>query len=414
MATQACEIEWSPGQTKAMASFQEWYGGLRRGGDQHVFRLFGYAGTGKTTLAQSAVEGVSGRVLYAAFTGKAALVMRRAGCLDAGTIHSLIYHPKDKSQARLRELEEEMEDLGADPEGNHDRLAEIEHQITMERGNLKRPAFSLNLASELSEAALLVLDEVSMVGHSVANDLLGFGTPILALGDPFQLPPVGDGGFFTDARPDALLTEVHRQADRSPIVKLATWIRSGKGVPKPGTYGDGDELRVVPRGSTSIEDLMQYDQVLVGRNKTRKSVNAQARRHLGYGDHEFPQPGERVVCLRNDHQAGLLNGSTWTVVECAEVPETGLLGLVVEDAETGARIETPALREPFLGEEVPFGAQWDGAQFDYGYALTVHKAQGSQWDSVYLVDESGAFRENSANWLYTGVTRAQSRLTVSR
>jgi len=51
-------------------------------------------------------------------------------------------------------------------------------------------------------------------------------------------------------------------------------------------------------------------------------------------------------------------------------------------------------------------------EFDFGYVLTVHKAQGSQWDDVVLFDESGAFSDNRERWLYTGVTRAAKRLTV--
>ena len=77
---------------KAVAAWLKARPGSR--GTPQVFRLFGYAGTGKTTLARHLAEGVDGRVVFGAFTGKAALVMRRKGCADASTIHSMIYRAR--------------------------------------------------------------------------------------------------------------------------------------------------------------------------------------------------------------------------------------------------------------------------------------------------------------------------------
>ena len=64
--------------------------------------------------------------------------------------------------------------------------------------------------------------------------------------------------------------------------------------------------------------------------------------------------------------------------------------------------------------DLPYATRRESDEFDYGYALTVHKAQGLQWDSVVLFDESRAFREHRARWLYTGLTRAARRLTLVR
>src|SRR5690606_12740333 len=140
---------------------------------QQVFRLFGWAGTGKSTLAVHLAKGV-GKVVFAAFTGKAALVMRKRGCVGASTIHSLIY------------------------------------VLVEEKGG--EPKFVLNHDSDIVDADLVVIDEVSMVGAELAKDLLSFGKKVLVLGDPFQLPPVKDAGFFTNIDPDIMLTEIHRQA----------------------------------------------------------------------------------------------------------------------------------------------------------------------------------------------------------
>ena len=82
----------------------------------------------------------------------------------------------------------------------------------------------------------------------------------------------------------------------------------------------------------------------------------------------------------------------------------------------GSRCAVAVHRAFFEGREadLPFPIRRESDEFDYGYALTVHKSQGSQWDDVVLFDESRAFREHRARWLYTGVTRAAQRLTLVR
>src|SRR5690606_10771529 len=96
------------------------------------------------------------------------------------------------------------------------------------------PTFSLNRQSPVAKAKLVVIDECSMVDEELGRDLMTFGTPILVLGDPGQLPPISGGGFFTDHEPDYLLTEIHRQARDNPIIRLALDVREGREPP----YGD--------------------------------------------------------------------------------------------------------------------------------------------------------------------------------
>src|SRR5262249_44700026 len=156
----------SPQQEAALKAVMKWY----RAGDKQVFRLYG-----KTTLARDFAAGIDGQVAFAAFTGKAAHVMRGKGCINATTIHGLIY--------RL-----EKED---------------------ENGN---PIFIINLDSFARRTQLIVIDEASMVNEKIGRDLLRFGVPIIVIGDPAQLPPVEGAGFFTTDEPDFMLTEIHRQA----------------------------------------------------------------------------------------------------------------------------------------------------------------------------------------------------------
>jgi exodeoxyribonuclease-5 len=371
----------SPQQDAALIAVSRWLKARR----PLVFRLFGYAGTGKTTLARRIADEVHGEVLYAAFTGKAAQVMRNKGCANARTIHSLIYRPR-----------------GEKPE--------------KETGELQ-PAFSLNRASPAAKAKLIIVDECSMVDEKLGRDLLSFGTPVLVLGDPGQLPPVktgeGGSGYFTERQPDVMLTEVHRQARDNPIVALAQTVREG-GRPKEGSYGAS---RVISRNDIDSEEVLAADQVLVGRNRTRQLYNRRIRSLKGF-DGALPAAGDKLVCLRNSAEKGLLNGGLWRVSSVGTRSGSTISMLVKSEEEEpyGASAKIRVLKAMF--EEGPEAVAWEQRrrtdEFDYGYALTVHKAQGSQWPRLVLFDESYAFRESRERWLYTAITRAAERITIVR
>ena len=359
---------WPPQQEAALKAVARW---LKRGEPQ-IFRLFGYAGTGKTTLAKKIAGDAKGEVAFGAFTGKAALVMRAKGCPEARTIHSLIY-----------------------------RASETE---------TGEPSFVLNKDSAVARSTLVIIDECSMVDTELGRDLLSFGVPVLVLGDPGQLPPVKGGGFFTAADPDVMLTEVHRQAADNPILHLSMLARDGKRL-SPGSYGGS---RVIRRDVVEEGLITSAGQVLVGLNRTRRSCNMRMRELLGYAT-ALPEAGDKLVCLKNNHKKGLLNGGLWTVKTAAPARKKKLMMEVISEddaAEKPRRIGV--LPEFFQGQEDTLAppVRKDSDEFDYGYALTVHKAQGSQWDDVVLFDESYAFREHRARWLYTGITRAARRLTV--
>ena len=172
--------------------------------DQQVFRLFGYAGTGKTTLAKYAT---SGATLFCAFTGKAAYVLRQKGC-EAFTIHQLIYCPKERSKKKLKELEAEQKNTT-----DEDKIERLQKLIDFEHKKLNSPSFVLNPDSPVKTADCIIVDECSMVNEQMARDLMSFGTKILVLGDPAQLPPVFGNGYFIKAEPNFMLTEIHRQSD---------------------------------------------------------------------------------------------------------------------------------------------------------------------------------------------------------
>jgi len=365
--------QFTPHQDDALKAVAGWLKARPgRKGTPQVFRLFGYAGTGKTTLARHIAEGVDGAVKYAAFTGKAALVMRNKGCEGASTIHSLIY--------RARESGEEQ------------------------------PSFQLWDDAPASKAKLIIIDECSMVDEELGRDLMSFGAPLLVLGDPAQLPPIQGAGFFTNAEPDAMLTEVHRQAQNDPIVRLSMAVREGRDI----EIGDYGESQVVRRDALDPERVMGADQVLVGRNNTRRAYNMRIREKQGLTE-PLPVAGDKLVCLRNNRKKALFNGGLWRVKARAQSKSRIVTMRIAPDEDFGGRVTKVSVRaDCFTGgiDDLAWEQRRPYDEFDYGYVLTVHKSQGSQWDDVVLFDESFAFPDSRARWLYTGITRAARRLCV--
>lgn len=369
-------MKWSPQQEGAIAAVSAW---LADENGAQCFRVFGYAGAGKSSIARTIADNVKGGVRFATYTGKASLVLRKKGCPEASTIHSLIYRTEGED------------------EGN--------------------PQFVLNPESALADAKLAVIDEVSMVGEDLAHDLLSFGKRILVLGDPAQLPPVKGEGYFINADPDVMLTEVHRQAAENPIIRMSMDVREGRRL-QIGRYGESQVVRRAEVPRDRMRDLiMGADQLLCGTNKTRQAFNARIREiygRQGVKAQHHPVPGDRLVCLRNNHKNRLLNGGLWEVCTVT----VGKKGIDIEvkslDEPGAPKVCTTVPEEFFLGTEKSL--TWDQIkgkdQFTYGYALTVHKSQGSQFDNVVLFDESRAFRDDAAKHLYTGITRAAERITV--
>lgn len=375
-------MQLSPQQDDALQAVSRWL----KAGRPQIFRLFGYAGTGKTTLARHFASHVEGQVQFAAFTGKAAQVMRSKGATNARTIHSLIYRPRG-------------EEAVAD---------EVTGKTSMS------PTFSLNRQSPVSRAKLVIIDECSMVDEQLGRDLQSFGTPILVLGDPGQLPPISGGGYFTEQEPDFLLTEIHRQARDNPIIRLALDVREGRDFMK-GDYGTA---QVIGREDVTQELVLSADQVLIGTNRTRRRYNQRLRELKGFTT-AFPAAGDKLVCLRNDPNKGLLNGSLWKVMTSSREtvkPGINLLVSPEEDDPDRGVAKIKLLKTVFEDPEadIPWQSRKRYDEFDFGYALTVHKAQGSQWNNVVLFDESWAFKETRQRWLYTAITRAAERLTVVR
>lgn len=426
-------ISLSDKQNAAIATIKDWYS--NRSKDQQVCRVFGYAGVGKSTIVKYAIDelGLStekaGEVLYAAFTGKAALVMTRKGT-PASTIHSLVYRVSEPTPQEIEKLEKEAAEIRADlhARGVAERLFEEARLRSLELRlkDAHKPRFVLNAESAVRDCKLLVLDEVSMVGAEMARDLLAFGKPTLVLGDPGQLPPVKGEGAFDAPNPDVMLTEVHRQAGESAVLRLATLAREGKWIP----HGHHDDfVWKMRRSDVGPEQLLKADQVICGRNATRIQLNVAMKRAAGF-DAVFPGGnGEKLICLKNRNDVGLVNGMFVTLDDIKDDGDdiaftasiTSEDGKRIDGGATGKGERFRIWRGPFLDHVMPdpdrerreYQKKRTAVECVWGWAITCHKSQGSSWPNIVIYDDGlGRTAKDRARWLYTAITRAERGLVL--
>jgi exodeoxyribonuclease-5 len=402
-------------QLIALRAVVAWHNRWRAGDHrQQVCRLAGYAGTGKTWLAKFIVDELNlSRVCAACPTGKAAHVLRRRGFSQSRTIHSLIYRPVVRGRGRVPELEAQVLQLIAE-NAPPEMVKRVEREIAEEIEGLHRMAFSLKIDSELRGADLLVVDESSMVSNDLLEDLLSFGAPILALGDPAQLPPVRGSGSLASSAPDAMLEEIHRQAMESAVVRLATIVRQG-GRLSPGDHLDatGHTSRIVLKAEP--HELMSADQIIVGRNATRHRTNAWVRSQLGRKS-PLPEAGDRLVCLRNSAEHSLMNGATYRADADAVVVDdmTSMLALTSDDFPESGSQELLIHSKLFGADPKEALKPWEwelASAFDFGAALTCHKSQASQWNRVAIRME-WPNADTLQQWAYTALTRAAEEVYV--
>lgn len=415
-------MKWSGQQERALKDVSSWINDRGR----QVYYLAGFAGTGKTTLAQHLVRDLDGLVLFAAYTGKAASVLREKGCWNASTLHSLLYNVTDRDRSLLVEMEKRLAVLRqvelpvprglAEEERLEEEIKELEQSIQIEREKIKGPSFHLNPDSLASQASLIVLDECSMVNRDIAEDLLSFGKKVLVLGDPAQLPPVKGSGYFTNQKPDLTLTEIHRQALDNPIIRWSMKIREGGHIP----FGEEGTCRKIRKGDINTDWLAEESitgQILSGKNETRRRINRNIRNVMEYSG-TLPQSGEKLVMLRNDRDYDVLNGVICEAASDAEFDEDG--DVVMDLLYEGRMIPSvPIDTKDFRAYEDPEAAgEWvdrNKLQLDFGYAITVHKSQGSQWETVTLCDDGfakGRDEKLRRQWLYTAITRATTNLNI--
>ena len=371
--------------------------------------IAGYAGTGKTTLVKFAIEaladeGIDPRkdVCYAAYTGKAAEVLRQKGNPNAITAHKLLY------------------DHFPRPNGGFFRKA----KITL-------------------DYKVVVIDEISMLPKDMANLLFSHRVYVICLGDPFQLPPIDkDSDNHILDKPHVFLDEIMRQAEDSEIIRLTMKIRNYE----PIEYMDGQDVKVYPYTKLTTGMLTWADQILTATNKQRQNINNQMRQLLGHGAE--PEDGDKIICLRNywedineDGDAlvngviGYLNNSFNTYrdvprfIKCNEAPFAVVQGNLIDENGNTIFTDVDVDKKMVMTGEKCCG--WKTSyqlgrlkkrygeiipkEFAYAYAVTTHKSQGSEWNKVLVLEEKFPFsKEEHARWLYTAATRASDKLVLIR
>lgn len=362
--------------------------------------IAGYAGTGKSTLVKFIVQALNidpDAVCYIAYTGKAAKVLRDKGCQNAMTAHRLLYQSFPRADGTFY------------------------HKV-------KRP---LDYPYDL-----IVVDEISMLPKEIWDLLLSHNIHVICLGDPFQLPPIGeDNGVLYN--PHIFLDEIMRQAQESEIIRLTMDIREGKTL----QLFKGNEVQIFDQKDMVDGMFTWADQIIVAKNETRRNINSRVRKMVHDVDTEEPVEGDKIICLRNAWEtvteAGdvLVNGTIGTLHNIRyfhyhpflkpkmtahflseddyEDAEMSPIDLYFRDLNIDYKLLTTG--EPTVTEKNfrRFPKEFRPLTFDYGYCITCHKAQGSEYGKVLVVEEY--LRGNDhARWLYTAATRAKDKLVIVR
>jgi exodeoxyribonuclease-5 len=423
--TVAQAMTFSPDQEAAIAAIQAW-----AGSDRKHFRLGGLAGCGKTTIAAMLPSLLgTGSIQFCAPTGRAASVLTRKMGTEARTLHSLLYiaesyttHNEEcvctEKHAQHPETFKCVDDLGQ-PVGGCERVGCFcpSSIVWHKRSDMLCECYGDEKCALHRNplADILVVDEASMVGKTLFEDVCELPCRVIWVGDYGQLPPVMDGkGVLSEANLDAKLTQIHRQADNpegSNIVDLAHAVRAyGKNAAHDWT-GPGVTIKRMPITAAKLKaDPNRL--VLCWKNKTRVLQNAAMRRSMGYPEN-IPVVGDKIICLRNNREAKVYNGQLGTIAAIEDDrPYTYKVTVNMEDGN----VFVGDIVKAQFGQEKPLNDGY-GNLFDFGYCITTHKSQGSEADEVVVLAEGANFNGEPAGaqdpkWLYTAVTRAKKTLTV--
>lgn len=391
-------------QLDAIKKLVKWY--FCESIEKQYFTVFGYAGTGKSTVVNIAIKMLGlplSDVIFCTLTGKASLVLRMKGN-PSNTIHRTFYS-------------------------------------TFKKGN----SFLFSLKKKISSnIKLIVIDEVSMVTKKMFEDILSFGTPVLALGDPGQLPPLGTPNIAIQRADlaDVFLTLAMRQDDTSGVLDLANLTRNEQ-LPEYKQY----KASKVVHFNEIIDDVCNYDMVVCYSNKMRRYLNKYIRGKKGFTS-IYPQKGEKIVCLMNNYNycieyedipinivngmVGYCNSDAFTVdennMEVLKLDFTpdflvdkNVMGNLHLDTKCFCEIfeqyEKDISKDAFIEEiynnDIEDDKLGEVCMIDYGYAVTCHKSQGSEADNVLVVVEPNIPKHIFFRWLYTAITRAKKSVTVA-
>ncbi len=411
--------ELTPEQSAAALKVQEFISRRSIHGDDWMMSISGFAGTGKTFLMQTLInDGVHPKIICCAPTGKAAAVLKsKLKGVEVWTIHQALYTPLNQNLSALDSLQASLLSL---PEDSPERV-KILREIDREKKRLagEDVQFTLRENSRISPGSLVIIDEASMVSPRILEDLKKTGAKVIFVGDSGQLPPVEGENWFMKRKHDASLISIQRQAKDSPIIRLSFQIREGC-VNREEFEDINGDCRLVHKSVVAPEEWAAADQILTGRNESRQRINRFIRRRRGYGDFMDPYAGEKLICLKNDWNARpqLINGVLFESLSEATMGQTDMvMDIRYEGVEL---LSVPYYsfhtRSHYVRSITPEPPELRRGLFelDYGYCITVHKSQGSEWDSVIIADDrmQESDKKFRQKWLYTAVTRASKKLTI--
>lgn len=417
----------SPDQRSVYESMIDWVKTPGSG----LLTIGGYAGTGKSTLLGLFASETDLKVAYVSFTGRASSIIGKK--LNASGIETTNRACTD-DEGKLDGYWGHMFYSPSSPEASRPFCGTIHRLLYRPYINsVTEELMGWEKRTELDRGYdLIVIDEASMCDARIVQDIAAHGARIMAVGDHGQLPPVmGDGSLM--ARPMLRLEKIHRQAEGSPIIQLSRVLREEGRLARE--LADGRQLRFGSArelGGKPLADMLWHNKldaaVLCWRNATRVHVNRTVREHLGFAG-KMPQVGEPLIALKNyppiyNGMRGLvteeatcpLPDAWWLMKTKLEFPDEGLPATFQEICrdqfhrarpfESVDELKAVGIQANTMGDA--------GRLMDFGYTMTVHKSQGSQFKhAVVVVDWKQDYsNELTRRLAYTSLTRAQNRLTI--
>ena len=390
MLKRAPHIDLTEEQSRLVTKLTDWY----KHSSRQWFSYSGAAGTGKTTVIRAFIEELGlQRYIACAFVGKAVTVLSRQG-LPASTIHSLIYHV-----SWVPVMDEKGE-----PVLNKD-------------GNPKmKVVFSLK--NELpGDLQLIIVDEATMVNDDLAEDILSFGIKTVFIGDNNQLPPVF-GVSSVMLNPDFWLTKIMRQAENNPIIYLSQRVLKDL----PLQYGIYGKSRVVP-SVTLDETYTRYDAIIAGKNKVRDDINEYIRYNIKGVTSRLPVIGDKLICRQNDWDRSiegniyLTTGMTGIVTDIHrslggnKYMSIDFLPEISDEEFFNLLLDTQYIRMNYEDRRNYGFSRYE--KFEYGYCVTCHACQGSQFDNVLFINQWFHDADLTKKIQYTAITRAIESIDIA-
>jgi exodeoxyribonuclease V len=407
-------IRLTDSQEKALTAFSNWAKTLDKEEYGLAFRLNGEAGTGKTFLVKEFIKVLKENklsVATVAFTGKASSRLQELTGVPSCTIHRLIYDFSSMSDIKYFESSE-------DESKAYDENRTLNQVISKE---------------------CIIIDEYSMLSREIIKDMIDLGKILIFVGDLNQLAPIGEetitndefNDMFKNEIPTYELTDPLRQDIYNPILSLARKVKNGL-----LTLKEFDTDHELSMAKVRVSKDPKLDPILFSRdeniiitytNRLKNQLNRAVRKSLKFKN--LLEIDEKIIIMQNNKENALFNGEMYRILEvgeqqqhlgfkyCSITIDVGDTDRVVRQRinvwlnplEDGIyRYQTTQEQQQDKYEQYKMFKSL--TQIAYGYAITCHKAQGSEWETVYIRYDDCKY--DKKRWLYTAITRAKSKCII--